>query len=175
MNNDTHSTDLADTYFTNVARQLILGISEGRRADGHVAFDLLMCVRQLVEAKYALPKSMKIVTEAATSSTMSSVTRTIVIYVLDDLNIFAYAPPTTTVATKTGRTVKHTGVGSLIMTPCNVIAMLVIKATEGQNLETNQPVHKLKVTQYGEFKAHSVKWHYIDKMVKHYRKSKSTK
>ena len=130
---------------------LINKTREGMRLDSVDSAQLWFCAREFIDAKYPLPPSMKIVTEAASSSTATTTTRTVVVYILDDYRFFAYAPPTTSVAVKTGRTVKHTGIGSPIMTPKNVIAMLVIKATVGKNTETKEEIQKLKVIKYGEY------------------------
>ena len=130
---------------------LINKVREGMRLDSVDSAQLWFCSRHYIETKYALPKSMKVVTEAASTSTTVTSTRTVVVYILDDYRFFAYAPPTTTVAVKTGRTVKHTDVRSPIITPKNVIAMLVIKATIGRNTETKEEIQKLKVFKYGEY------------------------
>lgn len=146
---------IADTIRTNAFHAtvftLINKIREGMRLDLGESDHLWFCSREFIVAKYPLPPSMKIVTEAASSSTATTTTRTVVVYILDDYRFFAYAPPTTSVAVKTGRTVKHTGIGSPIMTPKNVIAMLAIKATIGRNIETKGEIQKLKVIQYGEY------------------------
>ena len=135
----------------DTAFRLIDGIREGKRLDAVKSNILWSRVRRLVESKYSLPASMKIYTEAGTSATTVTTTRTIVIYILDNHQVLAYAPPTTVVSTKTGRSVKHTGVGSPILTPSNVVAMLVVKVTNGRNTETKKEIKKLKVIQYGEY------------------------
>lgn len=140
----------ANAFHTN-AFTLINKIREGMRLNLAESEHLWFCSREFIVAKYPLPPSMKIVTEAASSSTKTTTTRTVVIYILDDYRFFAYAPPTTSVAVKTGRTVKHTDVRSPIITPKNVIAMLVIKATIGRKTETKERIQKLKVIQYGEY------------------------
>lgn len=140
----------ANAFHTN-AFTLINKIREGMRLSPVESEHLWFCSREFIVAKYPLPPSMKIVTEAASSSTTITTTRTVVVYILDDYRFFAYAPPTTTVAVKTGRTVKHTDVRSPIITPKNVIAMLVIKATIGRKTETKERIQKLKVIQYGEY------------------------
>lgn len=146
---------ITDTVCANAAIlgafTLINKIREGMRLNPVESEHLWLYVRESIDAKYPLPPSMKIVTEAASSSTTITTTRTVVVYILDDYRFFAYAPPTTTVAVRTGRTVKHTDVRSPIITPKNVIAMLVIKATIGRKTETKERIQKLKVIQYGEY------------------------